>query len=51
MSLKFKQVDVFTDKPLFGNPVAVVIGGDELDTATMQRVPSIRGRWEWPCEG
>jgi len=41
MSLKFKQVDVFTDKPLFGNPVAVVIGGDDLDTDTMQRI----ARW------
>ncbi len=38
MALKFKQVDVFTDKPLFGNPVAVVIGGDSLDTETMQRI-------------
>src|SRR5215510_3804915 len=41
MALKFKQVDVFTDKPLFGNPVAVIIGGDDLDTATMQRI----ARW------
>jgi PhzF family phenazine biosynthesis protein len=38
MALKFRQVDVFTDKPLFGNPVAVVIGGDSLDTETMQRI-------------
>jgi PhzF family phenazine biosynthesis protein len=37
-NLKFKQVDVFTDKPLFGNPVAVVIGGEDLDTGTMQRI-------------
>jgi PhzF family phenazine biosynthesis protein len=36
--LKFKQVDVFTDKPFLGNPVAVVIGGEDLDTATMQRI-------------
>jgi PhzF family phenazine biosynthesis protein len=36
--LRFKQVDVFTDKPFRGNPVAVVIGGEELDTATMQRI-------------
>ena len=41
MALKFKQVDVFTDKPLFGNPVAVVTGGDDLDTETMQRI----ARW------
>ncbi|HYG53933.1 MAG TPA: PhzF family phenazine biosynthesis protein [Burkholderiales bacterium] len=37
-ALRFKQVDVFTEKPLFGNPVAVVIGGEGLDTATMQRI-------------
>src|SRR6185295_14271540 len=41
MPLKFKQVDVFTDKPLFGNPVAGIIGGDGLDTETMQRI----ARW------
>src|SRR5262245_35554826 len=41
MTLKFKQVDAFTDKPLFGNPVAVIIGGEDLDTATMQRI----ARW------
>lgn len=41
MGLKFKQVDVFTGKPLFGNPVAVIIGGDDLDTETMQRI----ARW------
>ena len=39
-NLKFRQVDVFTDKPLSGNPVAVVIGGEGLDTGTMQRVAS-----------
>lgn len=36
--LRFKQVDVFTDKPFLGNPVAVVIGADGLDTQTMQRI-------------
>jgi PhzF family phenazine biosynthesis protein len=36
--LKFKQVDVFTDKPFLGNPVAVVIGGDALGTEDMQRI-------------
>ena len=35
---RFKQVDVFTARPLFGNPVAVVLDGDELDTAAMQRI-------------
>ena len=36
--MKFKQVDVFTEKPFQGNPVAVVIGAEGLDTATMQRI-------------
>jgi PhzF family phenazine biosynthesis protein len=34
----FKQVDVFTEKPFFGNPVAVVIGAEGLDTEEMQRI-------------
>jgi len=38
MKLSFKQVDVFTDRPFLGNPVAVVIGADGLDTHTMQRI-------------
>jgi PhzF family phenazine biosynthesis protein len=37
---RFKQVDVFTDKPFQGNPVAVVIDAEGLDTATMQRIAS-----------
>ena len=36
--MRFKQVDVFTDKPFLGNPVAVVIGGEQLSTEEMQRV-------------
>ena len=36
--LAFKQVDVFTQKPFFGNPVAVVFGAEELDSAKMQRI-------------
>lgn len=36
--LKFKQVDVFTNRPLHGNPVAVVLGAEGLDTPTMQRI-------------
>ncbi|HJT60124.1 MAG TPA: PhzF family phenazine biosynthesis protein [Burkholderiales bacterium] len=36
--MRFKQVDVFTDRPFFGNPVAVVIGAEGLDTAEMQRI-------------
>jgi PhzF family phenazine biosynthesis protein len=37
-ALRFKQVDVFTDRPFLGNPVAVVLDGDALDAATMQRI-------------
>lgn len=33
----FKQVDVFTDQPYFGNPLAVVMDGSGLDDAAMQR--------------
>jgi len=36
--LRFKQVDVFTDRPFLGNPVAVVIGGEDLDAAAMQAI-------------
>lgn len=34
----FKQVDVFTARPFYGNPVAVVIGAEGLETAQMQRI-------------
>ncbi len=37
MTRSFKQVDVFTDEPYRGNPVAVVMDGDGLDDGTMQR--------------
>jgi PhzF family phenazine biosynthesis protein len=37
-SLRFKQVDVFTRVPFRGNPVAVVLEGDGLDGAQMQRI-------------
>lgn len=33
----FKQVDVFTEVPLLGNPVAVVLNGDGLTDAEMAR--------------
>ena len=39
--MKLKQVDVFTEKPLFGNPVAVIFGAEALDTEAMQRL----ARW------
>lgn len=35
---RFKQVDVFTARPFFGNPVAVLIDAEGLDTAAMQRI-------------
>ncbi len=35
---RFKQVDVFTSRPLFGNPVAVVLEADGIDPAEMQRI-------------
>ena len=36
-SRPFKQVDVFTATAYRGNPLAVVIDGNGLDDATMQR--------------
>jgi PhzF family phenazine biosynthesis protein len=38
MSIRFKQVDVFTSKPFRGNPVAVVLDAEGLDSAQMQRI-------------
>ncbi len=35
MKRRFHEVDVFTAKPLLGNPLAVVHGADGLDDATM----------------
>lgn len=34
----FKQVDVFTNKPFMGNPVAVVLNGNDLSTEQMQAI-------------
>ena len=36
MTHQFRQVDVFTDTPYLGNPVAVVLGADGLSTEQMQ---------------
>ncbi|MFC5522915.1 PhzF family phenazine biosynthesis protein [Polaromonas jejuensis] len=36
----FKQVDVFTATPYFGNPLAVVLDGSALDDAAMRRFAS-----------
>jgi predicted PhzF superfamily epimerase YddE/YHI9 len=38
-SLAFKQVDVFTQKPFFGNPVAVVLGAAGLSSADICCIP------------
>ncbi|WP_418317559.1 PhzF family phenazine biosynthesis protein [Piscinibacter sakaiensis] len=38
---RFHQVDVFSDRPLYGNPLAVVVDGDGLDDAAMARL----ARW------
>ena len=37
-TLPFKDVDVFTQKPFWGNPVAVVFEAERLATAEMQRI-------------
>jgi PhzF family phenazine biosynthesis protein len=34
----FQQVDAFTSRPFYGNPVAVVINANGLDTEDMQRI-------------
>jgi PhzF family phenazine biosynthesis protein len=36
-SRDFAQVDVFTETPLYGNPVAVVLDGGDLDFDDMLR--------------
>jgi trans-2,3-dihydro-3-hydroxyanthranilate isomerase len=36
--LRFSWVDVFTERPFAGNPLAVVLDADELDTEGMQAV-------------
>jgi PhzF family phenazine biosynthesis protein len=37
MMYQFRQVDVFTETPYFGNPLAVVLGADGLTGEQMQR--------------
>jgi PhzF family phenazine biosynthesis protein len=37
-STAFYLVDVFTDRPFTGNPLAIVTDADDFDTARMQRV-------------
>ena len=38
MKRHFYQLDVFTDKPLAGNPLAVITDGDGLTTRLMQAI-------------
>lgn len=38
MELKFHTLDVFTETRFGGNPLAVVHGGEGLDTASMQKI-------------
>jgi len=37
-TLPYHVVDVFTDRPYAGNPLAVVLGGDDLSTESMQAI-------------
>jgi PhzF family phenazine biosynthesis protein len=37
-AVHFKQVDVFTQRLFFGNPVAVILDAEQLDAAQMQRI-------------
>ncbi len=36
--MEFHTLDVFTDQPYSGNPLAVVLGADTLSTAQMQKI-------------
>jgi trans-2,3-dihydro-3-hydroxyanthranilate isomerase len=38
MKLRFRTVDVFTNRKFGGNPLAVVLGADGLETAQMQSI-------------
>lgn len=38
MQLEFHTLDVFTSQRFGGNPLAIVLGADELDTARMQTI-------------
>jgi len=38
--VRFYTLDVFTDRPLSGNPLAVVLGGEGLDASRMQAIAS-----------
>ena len=38
MSRRYSVYDVFTDRVLSGNPLAIVLDSDGLDTKTMQAI-------------
>ena len=38
MTLTYETVDVFTETPFGGNPLAVVFGGEDLSTERMQAI-------------
>jgi PhzF family phenazine biosynthesis protein len=40
---QFKQVDVFTERPFLGNPVAVVLGADEIAGEQMRQIAAWTG--------
>ncbi len=44
LQLRFVQVDVFTDRPLMGNAVAVVLDGAALEDEQMQAMAHCKGR-------
>ena len=48
----FKQVDVFTNNPFKGNPVAVILDGNGLSTEQMQAIASWTNHFEtiFVCE-
>src|SRR4051812_34577963 len=37
-TLHYRVVDVFTDRPFAGNPLAVVLDADDLDTAELATI-------------
>ena len=38
MRSRFQQVDVFSNRPYFGNPVAVILDADDMDDERMQQI-------------
>lgn len=42
MHLSFHTLDVFTDRPFSGNPLAVVLDADRLTTEQMQSIARVQ---------